>query len=123
MPQRFYVDIGSMTARCMDLGLRSVRPQSFENGVEARVATLRSLHRHCLTHDGASARNDLEVGNCPSAGRKPTGGGRETAEGCGASGFQERAHRARLSEESVHDCRKPAMERNKRTKIENDLLV
>lgn len=97
MPQRLHIDIGSMAARCMDLGLCTVSPQSLENAIEARAAALCGLHSHCLAHDRTSARDDLEVRNCPSAGRNPTGGGGETAEGCGASGFQEWTHGARLS--------------------------
>lgn len=97
MPQRLHIDRGSVATRCMDLGLCTIRPQPFEKAIEAGAAVLGGLHRHCLAHDGTSAGNDLKVGNCASSGRNPAGGGRETAERCGASGFQEWAHGTRLS--------------------------
>lgn len=50
-----------MSARSMNLGLCAVSPQPLENAIEARAAALCGLHRHCLAHNGASARDDLEV--------------------------------------------------------------
>lgn len=97
MPQRLHIDRGSVATRCMDLGLCTISPQPFENAIEPGAAALRGLHSHCLAHDRTSARNDLKVRNRPSTGRNPAGGGRETAESCGASGFQEWAHGTRLS--------------------------
>lgn len=53
----------------MKLRFPTKRPLSSKAATEARGTGFCGLNRHGLAHDGTSARNDLEVGNGPSAGR------------------------------------------------------
>lgn len=57
----------------MKLRFPTKSPLPSKNATEASGTGSCSLNRHGLTHDGTSARNDLEVGDGPSAGRDRTG--------------------------------------------------
>jgi hypothetical protein len=69
----------------MEFGPGAGCPHPLENATESSAAALCGLHRQCLAHDRAPARNDLKVRDCPSAARDWAGGGGKTAESCGAS--------------------------------------
>lgn len=63
-----------------------------------------TLHSQSLAHDRAAATQNLQVGHgsASRAGARASSG-RESAEGGGGCALEERAHSARLLQESLHD--------------------
>ena len=86
----------------MDLCLPAVGADSAKDAIERIGAGLCSLDIHCLAHDRAPASEDLKVGHGSSAGGNMASGGGEGSKSGGRCLVEERAHRARLSEESLH---------------------
>lgn len=76
----------------MKLRFPTISPLSSKDATEPSRSGLCSLSRHGLAHDGTSARNDLQVGNRPSAGRNGAGRSGKGPEGFGWGGIQERTH-------------------------------
>lgn len=62
-----------------------------------------TLHRQSLAHDGATAAQNLQIGHSSTSGAAVgTSSSREIAEGGGGCPFEERTHRTRLLQESLH---------------------
>jgi hypothetical protein len=61
-----------------------------------------TLHRQRLAHDGAAARDGLQVAHCAAAGGGAGRGG-EGAQGAGGGLFEEGAEVLGLVEEGLHD--------------------
>jgi hypothetical protein len=80
----------------------TIRSDSTKDAIEDIVTVLRALNSHCLAHDRATTGENLEIRHSPSARRDMTSGGGKGAKGGGGGFVEEGAHRAGLSEESLH---------------------
>ena len=86
----------------MNLSLSAISSRAAKNTTESGIAMSCALHSQSLSHDGASAGKDLQVGHGPSTGRSGAGGGGKRAEGGGRSFIKKRAHGAALSQKGLH---------------------
>lgn len=92
-----------MQLGAIDTGV--VSAHSTESTSKSAVAGTSTLDSKCLSHDGAAFAKYLEVRHAASTrGHIMAGGsGRERAERGGGRLVEERAHRPRLAEKSLHD--------------------
>ena len=73
-----------------------------EDATEGRNTTLCALNGHCLAHYGATTSENLQIGHGASARRNAASGRRQGAKSGGRCFAQEWAHRAGLTEKSLH---------------------